>query len=182
MAKDIGEPKNFRYKKYRPEDEPEDDLPEVSLDKIAGWMIIVLLIFILLLSYNTYAQEDIEKYKLYPTENIHIYLKLDTSTGLVWMVQKASSDVESREEPINIFQIAYEQWEIDTLNAREGVDWEALNEYSGSEEPLVAQIGRFKLYPTQNIWNFLLQDVINGDTYQVQWSFNFFDNQVFKIK
>lgn len=141
-----------------------------------------MLIALLFLSFTSFGQEDIERYKLYPTENINIFLKLDTSTGLMWTVQKASSDVEGQESPINIFQIAYEQWEIDTLNAREGVDWEALNQYSGYEEPLVGQIGRFKLYPTQNIFNFLLQDVINGDTYQVQWGFNFLDNQLFKIE
>ena len=30
--------------------------------------------------------------------------------------------------------------------------------------------GRFILYPTQNIWNFILLDQINGNTWQVQWS------------
>lgn len=41
-----------------------------------------------------------------------------------------------------------------------------------------AIIGRFTLYPTNNMWNFIfnmwnfiLLDQVDGDTYQVQWSF-----------
>ena len=30
--------------------------------------------------------------------------------------------------------------------------------------------GRFILYPTQNIFNFILLDKINGNMWQVQWS------------
>ena len=32
--------------------------------------------------------------------------------------------------------------------------------------------GRFELYPTQNIYNFILLDKIDGKTWQVQWSFD----------
>lgn len=28
---------------------------------------------------------------------------------------------------------------------------------------------RYKLYPTQNMYNFIMLDQIDGDTYQVQW-------------
>jgi hypothetical protein len=31
-------------------------------------------------------------------------------------------------------------------------------------------IGRFTLYPTENMYNFLLLDQIDGYVYQVQWS------------
>jgi hypothetical protein len=34
----------------------------------------------------------------------------------------------------------------------------------------IAKIGRYKLYPTQNIYNFILLDVVNGNTFQVQWN------------
>ena len=30
--------------------------------------------------------------------------------------------------------------------------------------------GRFELYPTQNIYNFILLDQIDGKTWQVQWA------------
>ena len=29
--------------------------------------------------------------------------------------------------------------------------------------------GRFTLYPTQNMYNFILLDQVNGKTYKVQW-------------
>ena len=38
------------------------------------------------------------------------------------------------------------------------------------EYEVVAQNGRFKLYPTDNMYNFIMVDVINGSTWQVQWS------------
>lgn len=31
-------------------------------------------------------------------------------------------------------------------------------------------IGRFTLYPTENMYNFILLDQIDGDVYQAQWS------------
>ena len=30
--------------------------------------------------------------------------------------------------------------------------------------------GRFELYPTQNMYNFILLDKVKGGTWQVQWS------------
>ena len=30
--------------------------------------------------------------------------------------------------------------------------------------------GRFELYPTKNMFNFIMIDTYNGDTYQVQWN------------
>ena len=30
--------------------------------------------------------------------------------------------------------------------------------------------GQFTLYPTNNLWTFILLDTINGETYHVQWS------------
>ena len=32
--------------------------------------------------------------------------------------------------------------------------------------------GRFELYPTKNIYNFILLDKIDGKAWQVQWSFD----------
>ena len=33
----------------------------------------------------------------------------------------------------------------------------------------IGQNGRFKLYPTGNMYNFIMVDVIDGRTWQVQW-------------
>ena len=41
------------------------------------------------------------RYKMYPTQNINILLKLDTATGRVWMVQYGTGD--NIEEVIRIY-------------------------------------------------------------------------------
>lgn len=141
------------------------------------------LIILLFISFSGFSQQDIERYKLYPTDNINIFLKLDTSTGLVDMVQKSSNDVDDRITAINFMPIAYDQEDIDLYMSRgDSVNWEFLNQHSKSDEPLLAQVGRFKLYPTQNIWTFLMQDVISGHTYQVQWGFDFEQRMLFLIE
>ena len=83
------------------------------------------------------------RYKIYQTENIYILLKLDTKEGKVWMVQYSMKDTESAEIPIKYFPIVDED---------EG--WN----------------GRFELYPTKNMYNFIMVDNDDGTTYQVQWS------------
>ena len=56
-------------------------------------------------------------------------------------------------------------------------DWETWDLESINEEA-----GRFKLYPTDNTYTFLLLDVIDRWTYQVQWSQNLEERFVVKIK
>ena len=82
-------------------------------------------------------------YKLFPTTNMWIFLKLDTSKGLVSMVQYSIEDKNRLEIPINYIPFA-----------------------SGSD----AIPGRFNLYATQNMWTFILLDEVDGRTWQVQWS------------
>jgi len=82
-------------------------------------------------------------YKLFPTTNMWIFLKLDTSKGLVSMVQYSMEDKNRLEAPINFQLLA-----------------------SGTD----AIPGRFNLYPTQNMWTFILLDEVDGRTWQVQWS------------
>lgn len=79
------------------------------------------------------------RYKFYPTDNVYNFLKLDTRTGKIEQVQ----------------------WSLDTSN--EGsvvINDEDLSWYSGSS---------FELYPTKNIYQFLLLDKSNGRTWHVQW-------------
>ena len=84
-------------------------------------------------------------YKLFPTTNMWIFLKLNTSTGLIKMVQYSMDDANRGEVPINFFPLA-----------------------SGED----AIPGRFNLYATQNMWTFILLDEVDGRTWQVQWSLN----------
>lgn len=93
-------------------------------------------------------QEYVEAptFKLYPTENMWNFLKLNTATGQISIVQYTVNDDNKRFE------------------------------YSLNDHPLIPsgealKAGRFELTPTQNRWNFILIDQISGATYQVQWSF-----------
>lgn len=102
-----------------------------------------------LTQYDTSSQDYIktmqipnEIYKLFPTNNIWTFIKLNTRNGKMWQVQ---FDIgENRFETI----LHYE------------------NLVSKDEE----RNGRFTLYPTTNTYNFILLDQIDGRTWQVQWS------------
>ncbi len=109
------------------------------------------LLFFLFFSSYTFSQieEQPVHYKLYPTDNIYNFLKLDTSTGFIWVVQW-SLESESRFSSV--------------LNPNVLVDRDEFKNYD--ELPA----GRFELYPTQNTYTFLLQDVRDGRNWQVQWS------------
>lgn len=92
---------------------------------------------------NTTTQQEINLYKLYPTNNMWTFIKLDTRNGKMWQVQFSVKGDDYRfESPLNTIPLI-----------------------SNGEIP-----GRFELYPTQNMYNFLLLDGIEGKTWQVQWS------------
>ena len=81
-------------------------------------------------------------FKLYPTDNMWTFIKLDTRNGKMWQVQFSVNGDDYRFEiPLNTT---------------------ALSTHSTN--------GRFELYPTQNMFNFILLDKIEGTTWQVQWS------------
>lgn len=81
-------------------------------------------------------------FKLYPTDNMWTFIKLDTRNGKMWQVQFSVKGDDYRFEiPLNTIALA-----TDSVN------------------------GRFELYPTQNMFNFILLDKIEGATWQVQWS------------
>ncbi len=99
-----------------------------------------------LVQYSTTAIPNKDaKFLLFPTKNIYIFLKLNTRTGEVYMVQYS---LDGKESEVKIHSIHY---------------------------PLVSKEeqsnGRFYLYPTTNIYNFLLLDQIDGRVWQVQWDF-----------
>ena len=83
------------------------------------------------------------RYQLFPTENIWTFLKLDTSNGKIWQVQYSVNN-DYRGEVV--------------LNSQALVEGAA------------AKNGRFTLYPTKNMFNFILLDQKDGRTWQVQWS------------
>lgn len=82
-------------------------------------------------------------FRLFPTTNMWTFIKLDTRNGMMWQVQ---------------YSLNSEGRMVTSLNL----------------EPLISLDkevkDRFTLYPTQNMYNFILLDQISGKTWQVQWS------------
>jgi len=78
-------------------------------------------------------------YRLFKTQNIYTLLKLDTRFGRIWQVQWGDKDHRF----------------IAPLNTK----------------PLVlrGKPGRFTLYPTSNIYTFILLDQEAGNAWHVQW-------------
>lgn len=82
-------------------------------------------------------------YQLFATENSWASIKLDTRNGKMWQVH---------------FSISKDNFEgVLSINS---------NSLVKTEEEIA---GRFTLYPTKNIYNFILLDQIDGRTFKVQW-------------
>lgn len=81
-------------------------------------------------------------FRLFQTNNRWTFLKLDTRTGEIKHVQY-STDGEAM------------QYDLNNIPLAEGED---------------AKPGRFFLYPTENTFNFILLDQIDGRVWQVQWN------------
>ena len=105
----------------------------------------------LLESISSNIQQHNPIYEIYPTQNIWNFIKLDTRNGKMWIDQFSVDDDDKRVEVV--------------LSDESRVS---------NDKP-----GRFKLHPTQNIYNFILLDQVSGKTYQVQWGFE--QNQRFVI-
>ena len=82
-------------------------------------------------------------YRLFSTKNMYTFIKLNTRNGQIWQVQWNTKGSEYRFET--------------TLSD--------ISRVTKDEE----KNGRFFLYPTTNIYNFILLDQIDGRTWQVQW-------------
>jgi hypothetical protein len=101
------------------------------------------LLFEQLIVFQDQLREPI--YKLYPTQNMYTFLELNTITGQIWIVQWSTSGNRMKY----------------VLDIEERI-------FSWDEK--IA--GRFELYPTENMYNFVLLDNIKGYCWQVQWSFD----------
>lgn len=95
-------------------------------------------------------------YQLYKTQNMWIYIKLNTQDGTMKLVQFSIDNIE------NIGEFNLNQTNLAT----------------GKEK----KNGRFTLTPTDNMWTFLLLDQIDGDVWQVQWAFDADERFVRKIE
>ncbi|WP_316839284.1 hypothetical protein [Pedobacter gandavensis] len=83
-------------------------------------------------------------YRLFATNNMFNFIKLNTRNGQMWQVQWSLKD--------NQFET--------TLSD--------ISRVTKDEE----KNGRFFLYPTTNTYNFILFDQMDGRAWQVQWNFD----------
>ena len=81
-------------------------------------------------------------FRLFSTKNMYTFLKLNTRNGQMWQVQWSAKGNEF-ETPLSL-----------------------ITRVTKEEE----KNGRFFLYPTTNIYNFVLLDQTDGRVWQVQWS------------
>ena len=89
-----------------------------------------------------YTQDPKANYRLYKTKNIYNFIKLDTRTGQMEMVQWTTNGYPSTYMLSDVKRVDNPEDEIP---------------------------GRFTLYSTTNFYNFVLLDQIDGRTWQVQW-------------
>ncbi len=127
---------------------------------------ILLLVLLFILSMTTFADDSNYKvymspddnvtYRLFKTSNIHIFIKLNTKDGTMKMVQFSTDSLS-------------DQLEVDLSSKKLA---EGVNEKNG----------RFFLYPTSNMYTFLLLDQIDGRVWQVQWSTEASERGLWQIK
>ena len=81
-------------------------------------------------------------YRLFSTKNMYTFIKLNTRNGQMWQVQWGTESKYRFETTLS---------DISRVNKDEEKN------------------GRFFLYPSTNIYNFILLDQIDGRAWQVQW-------------
>jgi hypothetical protein len=94
-------------------------------------------------------------YRIYPTQNVWTFIKLNTRNGQMWQVQ---------------FNMSRDKRFVSNLSSQTLVSSE--NEIND----------RFALFPTQNIYTFILLDQVDGKTWQVQWSIDQNDRGIMSIE
>ena len=117
---------------------------------------IILYIIFTLVTFSSFAQSDkkpIENlsvqtiisfpYKLFPTQNMWTFIKLDTRNGKMWQVQFSMKSEGRFETFLSLDPLVSKDKEVND---------------------------RFTLYTTQNVYTFILLDQFEGKTWQVQWS------------
>lgn len=109
-------------------------------------------------SVKALPQEPVGYYVLYPTDNMYTFIELDSATGKLWQVQYSTKGDDYRFKTL-----------ISWVDRRE----KGNNTYTP---------GRFVLYKTQNMYNFIMVDSLTGRTWQVQWSMDYDNRMVLPIE
>ena len=127
---------------------------------------IIIFLLLSLVSFTAFAQSISEApnknistdsavvYRLFSTRNMYTFIKLNTRNGQMWQVQWSNESDYRFETVLSDISLV-----------------------SKDEE----KNGRFFLYPTTNIYNFILLDQLNGRTWQVQWAMKEKDRMVIRI-
>lgn len=118
-------------------------------------MRLIFLILVMLLTTSAFAQNNQESpaqyvssdsvvnFRLFATRNMYTFIKLDTRNGRMWQIQ----------------------WHTKGSDYRYETTLSDISRVSPEDE----RMGRFFLYPTTNIYTFILLDQVDGRTWQVQW-------------
>lgn len=93
----------------------------------------------------TQTQNPSAIWRLFPTKNLFTFIELNTETGAMFRLQWGMSDAQRFQVPL-------------------------CGGCNQSKEAPQAQPGRFTLYPTENIFQFILLDQVTGSAWQVQWA------------
>lgn len=93
-------------------------------------------------------------YRLFATRNKYTFIKLNTRNGQMRLVQWGTGKNDNMEYTVS--------------------DISRVNEDQEKN-------GRFFLYPTSNVYNFILLDQIDGRVWQVQWSTEVNERLVIRI-
>ena len=107
---------------------------------------------------NGSVQNLAKKYKLYKTKNMWTFLELETFSGRIWQVQYSV--------------------EGDSYRFKTTLNGDSMLPYS---DDIGAYAGRFELYSTENMYNFIMLDTETGNTWQVQWSTEYKNRGVLRI-
>lgn len=133
-----------------------------------------------------------QKYKLYSTKNLHNQLQLNTATGEVFQIQddgqswKICDSMESAGQQNGRFCLYETQnmWTFIMLDSFTGKNWQIQYSVEGPDYMFAYPInfwslaypssesnwaGRFQMFATQNIWNFIMLDSYSGRIWQVQY-------------
>lgn len=87
-----------------------------------------------------------QRYKIYPTENMYNLLRLDTKTGKIDQIQWSLDDTNEG---------------YVSINSRDLTNGQGY----GS--------GTFELYPTKNMYQFILLNKVSGAAWHVQWGIEY---------
>lgn len=88
---------------------------------------------------------NVGEYALFETKNMWTFIKLNTADGRMWVVSYSTSGSPG---------------------------YRVLSTHSLVPNDNPRTKDRFTLYPTENMWNFILLDKVDGRSWQVQWSFD----------